>query len=376
MPPESVQHDLETSDLLTSWPANAPLALLASHGDGEFGRFSLAGSPSRMVELSGPSTIQELDQLLTTPAHAASAPTGRGWIIALGYELGARIEPAVTGYGSPESGPFWPEATLLRCDGVLFRPSGGTWSILGDPGAVPELAPPRDLECHAGTLRRTCSRQAYEENVAKAVEYIHAGDCFQVNLAQRMQCDFSGSVRCLAQTAFEISQPRYGAHLETGPGRAIVSMSPELFLEVNGADSQRTIRTRPIKGTLQSDANPDELLRSEKDAAELAMIVDLMRNDLGRICTPGSIAVNNPRTIETHKTIHHTTGDVSGTLQRDTSFGDLLRATFPPGSVTGAPKIRAMQIIETLEPIRRGPYCGAIGWLDDSGIYTASKSFD
>ena len=98
------------------------------------------------------------------------------------------------------------------------------------------------------------------------------------------------------------------------------------------------------------------------------MIVDLMRNDLGRICRPGSIAVQNPRSVETHKTIHHTVGEITGTLLPGTGMGQILAAAFPPGSVTGAPKIRAMQIIESIEPVRRGPYCGAIGWLDDSGM--------
>ena len=133
-----------------------------------------------------------------------------------------------------------------------------------------------------------------------------------------------------------------------------------MFLQL---DADATVQTRPIKGTRPSDGDPDELLRSEKDAAELNMIIDLLRNDLGRVCDYASVRVTQPRTIESHPTVHHGVATVRGTLHRDRGLSHLLRATFPGGSVTGAPKIRAMQIIEQLEPVRRGPYCGAAGLI-------------
>ena len=154
-------------------------------------------------------------------------------------------------------------------------------------------------------------------------------------------------------------------------------MSPELFLDVRRRpDGFRVARTRPIKGTLgaadtadtaEADAGPARLLASEKDAAELTMIVDLMRHDLGRVAIPGGVRVSRPRYVETHATVHHAVAEVEAVLRPDVDPAALLAATFPPGSVTGAPKIRAMQVIDRLEPVRRGPYCGAIGWLGDDG---------
>jgi para-aminobenzoate synthetase component 1 len=153
----------------------------------------------------------------------------------------------------------------------------------------------------------------------------------------------------------------YGGYLELPDGRCLLSLSPELFLDVESGT--RRVVTRPIKGTRPASVSEAELLASAKDAAELHMIVDLMRNDLGRICEFGSVQVPVARTIETHPTVHHGVGEVTGRLRDGVKLYELLRATFPGGSVTGAPKIRAMQIIDELEPVTRGPYCGAVGFV-------------
>jgi para-aminobenzoate synthetase component I len=151
---------------------------------------------------------------------------------------------------------------------------------------------------------------------------------------------------------------------------ALVCNSPELFLRVT-PDRQtggRQVVTRPIKGTRRRGPGMGAELRdSRKDQAELNMIVDLERNDLGRVCEIGSVKVTEPRTIEEHPTVYHGAATIEGTLRSDVGLVDLLRATFPGGSITGAPKIRAMQIIDELEPARRGPYCGAIGYLSCDG---------
>jgi anthranilate/para-aminobenzoate synthase component I len=145
----------------------------------------------------------------------------------------------------------------------------------------------------------------------------------------------------------------------------LISNSPELFLKV---DANRKVTTRPIKGTRpRREGMEKELLDSIKDQAELNMIVDLERNDLGRVCEIGSVKVTNPREIETHPTVYHGVATIEGQLRNDVGLVELLRATFPGGSVTGAPKIRAMEIIEELEPVRRGPYCGAIGYISADG---------
>ncbi|MBZ0173073.1 MAG: chorismate-binding protein, partial [Phycisphaerales bacterium] len=148
---------------------------------------------------------------------------------------------------------------------------------------------------------------------------------------------------------------------------------PELFLRYNA--STRRVTTRPMKGTRPISADPEELRHAEKDRAELNMITDLMRNDLGRVCAFGSVLVDAPRTIEMHgRSVLQATSTVSGTVRPRVSHSDLIAATFPPGSVTGTPKIRAMQLIQGLEPTPRGFYCGAIGWLDDSGDMELSVS--
>ena len=141
-------------------------------------------------------------------------------------------------------------------------------------------------------------------------------------------------------------------------------MSPELFLRVR---PDGAIATRPIKGTRPASADPRELLESAKDAAELAMIVDLMRNDLGRIAALGSVEVTEGRVLETHSTVHHGVAEIRARIRDGASWTEILAATFPPGSVTGAPKIRAMQIIDELEPSPRGFYCGALGFVSRSG---------
>jgi anthranilate/para-aminobenzoate synthase component I len=150
---------------------------------------------------------------------------------------------------------------------------------------------------------------------------------------------------------------------------ALICNSPELFFRVTVLpDGRRKITTRPIKGTRPRLPGMEAALRdSIKDQAELNMIVDLERNDLGRICEIGSVKVTEPRTIESHPTVYHGVATIEGTLRADVRFVDILRAMFPGGSVTGAPKIRAMEIIEELEPVRRGPYCGAIGYIDTDG---------
>jgi len=213
-------------------------------------------------------------------------------------------------------------------------------------------------------------RHEWPALVNQAIEYIRAGDIFQVNLARMLSMGVTGSPRSFATAALAEPQSTYGALMEwPDQDRTIVSMSPELFLHVDAAGS---IRSCPIKGTLPSDQPAERLISSEKDAAELAMIVDLMRNDLGRVCCPGTVQVVCPRRIESHRTLHHSVGEVSGQLQSGTSLRDILRATFPPGSITGAPKVRAMQIASELEAVPRGPYCGAIALLGQGDAMTLS----
>ncbi len=357
--------------LLAAWPRNRPLAMLASHGGGPFARFSFAAAPVSEHQLRGPETIETLRRELSGPAsgpdHAAEPlPTGRGHFVMLGYDLFRHLEPTAVAAKPPLDDRHWPDAILLRCEGGLLHHAGST-EVRGDPALVPDLEPRSLPDPFVDGLHPDPADVDYRRDVARVIEHVHAGDCFQANLAQRFGARFRGSVRSLAALAFEAAAPRYGAMLECGPGRAIVSMSPELFLETTPGRDGIAVRTRPIKGTRPSDRSVEELERSEKDAAELHMIVDLMRNDLGRVCRVGSVRVSQSRTIESHPTVHHGVAEITGMLRPELGVADLVLAAFPPGSVTGAPKVQAMRIIDELEPVRRGPYCGAVGWIDDSG---------
>jgi para-aminobenzoate synthetase component 1 len=199
--------------------------------------------------------------------------------------------------------------------------------------------------------------------------YVHEGDCYQVNFAQRFRAGFDGSPWAAYQVLRAMNPAPYGAYLNLPFGQ-VLSSSPEQFL---GLQASR-VTTRPIKGTrprladAAADARSrDALLGSAKDRAENLMIVDLLRNDLGRVCRPGSIAVPQLFAVESFATVHHLVSTVSGELAEGKDALDLLRACFPGGSITGAPKLRAMQIIDELETAARGVYCGAVGWIGVDG---------
>jgi para-aminobenzoate synthetase component I len=210
---------------------------------------------------------------------------------------------------------------------------------------------------------------AYRRAFGRIQTYIRDGDCYQVNLARRYVASADGD----AWTAYRRLRSRnpspFGAYLHL-PFCRVLSASPERFLELRGD----RVETRPIKGTRPRAADPArdaalarELAASAKDRAENLMIVDLLRNDLGKSCIPGSIAVPRLFEVEHHPTVHHLVSTVTGRLRPDCDAIDLLRGCFPGGSITGAPKLRAMQIIEELEPHRRGLYCGSIGYIGFDG---------
>ena len=218
-------------------------------------------------------------------------------------------------------------------------------------------------------LRSNFSRDTYCRTVLRAKEYVAAGDIYQVNLSQRFQCEVDASppeLYCMLRAS---NPAPYCAYLDIGEAQ-ILSTSPECFLKIDGHD----VITRPIKGTrprgattVEDDRLVRELLASPKDNAELLMITDLERNDLGRVCEFGSVRVSELVRVETYATVHHLVSTVEGTLRPDVSHVDCVRACFPGGSITGAPKIRAMEIIDELEPHARGVYTGAIGLFGSNG---------
>lgn len=234
------------------------------------------------------------------------------------------------------------------------------------------------------TTTSNFTRDSYRAMILRAKEYIAAGDVYQVNLSQRFQCDVDETAADVYLALRTANPAPYCAYLDIGDAQ-ILSSSPECFLNIH----DQHVVTRPIKGTrarqpvaverasrpfdasgqtgetpvLRDDPAIRELLASPKDNAELVMITDLERNDLGKVCEFGSVSVRELKRVETYATVHHLVATVEGTLRDDVSHVDCVRACFPGGSITGAPKIRAMEIIDELEPHARGVYCGAIGYF-------------
>ncbi len=220
-------------------------------------------------------------------------------------------------------------------------------------------------------IRSNFSKTDYLATVQRAKAYIASGDVYQVNLSQRLSTSTDLPPAELYACLRQLSPVPYGAYLHCGDFH-ILSASPERFLHFS--PSCRTVETRPIKGTRPRGLTPEldrklatELLHSEKDLAELLMIVDLERNDLGRVCEIASIHVPERVALESYSNIHHLVATVRGTLRSDADRIDLLKSCFPGGSITGAPKIRAMELIDELEPTNRGVYTGAIGYFGFDG---------
>jgi para-aminobenzoate synthetase component I len=220
-----------------------------------------------------------------------------------------------------------------------------------------------------GAITSNFSRQEYAKAFDAVQQYLHAGDCYQVNLAQRFAAPASGDAFAAYLELRQLSPAPYAAFLDW-PQAQILCASPERFLRVQ----EGCVETRPIKGTRPRNADPaedarlaEELRHHPKDQAENLMIVDLLRNDLGKSCVPGSVRTPELFQLESFANVHHLVSTVQGRLQDGRDALDVLRDCFPGGSITGAPKQRAMEVIEQLEPHRRGVYCGAIGYVGHDG---------
>lgn len=265
-----------------------------------------------------------------------------------------------------ESRRWWlvgagPDANLGRAAGEIAERLGSAPTAPA-PIDLPAAAPAR-------VAASSFERGAYVRAVQRAIEYIAAGDIFQVNLSQRFQAHWPHGGRRLYARLRALNPAPFAAWLGFD-GVTIASSSPERFLMSEGG----RVETRPIKGTRPRGATPaederlrEELLSSAKDRAELTMIVDLERNDLGRVCRYGSVRVTEQLVLEQYPTVYHLVSTIVGELHTGRSLVDLLKATFPGGSITGAPKIRAMEIIDELEPTRRSVYTGSVGYIGFDG---------
>ena len=320
--------------------------LLESVEHGRLGRFSLVGAGSRLVDLG--------------EAEACGEPV----VGFVSYDHVARLEPTVP---LPGAGPDLPESRFVVAN-VLVRfdhVSGMAEVLCGDPAEVEALldAPLGEIPsadgAQAGSLRRLPSRHEYERTVRAAKDHIRGGDAFQIVLSQRAERPTSAGAIQLYRSLRRVNPSPYLFLLELDDGLALVGSSPETLVKAEG----RRASVNPIAGTIaRSEGDAARLLRSEKDRAEHVMLVDLGRNDLSRVCVPGSVEVQRLMEAERFSHVTHLVSEVVGTLRDDVSHFDLLRACFPAGTVSGAPKVRAMQIISELEGYRRGPYGGAVGY--------------
>lgn len=226
-----------------------------------------------------------------------------------------------------------------------------------------------------GPMAPDLSLEAYQQAILRIQDYIQAGDCYQVNFTQRFRAPCSGDSWAAYCALREACPTPFSGFQSLPDDGAVLSLSPERFVRIR----EGQVETRPIKGTRprgltpeEDAANAAELLASPKDRAENLMIVDLLRNDLGRSCRIGSVSVPELFSLESYPNVHHLVSSVTGVLADDKDALDLIAGSFPGGSITGAPKIRAMQIIDELEPTRRGLYCGSLMYLDVRGEMDSS----
>ena len=332
------------ADLIARLPADAPVAIVRDRG-----RTIIGLSPSELIEGKGVQALSQLDRM-----------TGGWWAGFVAYDLGRAIERV------PEKNPptGLPDVSFARFDTRIVIDDNGIVDIDGNDAEVDELlssSAGRRRYGNAPHWRSSLDHAEYECALAAIREHLLAGDCYQVNLTRTLTADAALDAGALFQSLRMRHPAPHDALICLGDV-AIVSASPESFLRVEG----RRVTTRPIKGT---SSDRWQLATSAKDRAENVMIVDLARNDLGRVCEYGSVRVRELFSLEEHPGLYHLVSTIDGELRDHVTLGDLIRATFPPASVTGCPKPRVVQIIEELEPTRRGVYCGAIGFVDtDRGV--------
>jgi para-aminobenzoate synthetase component I len=384
------------------------LALLESARPGRNARWTyLTADPLAVLEEPSPGSdpfaaarqlVARLDRAV--PAAADATPFVGGLIGYLAYDLGHALERLPTIAADDQGLPL---LRLALHDWVIAwdRHTGAAWlggrSLDGDVGRLDRrladvrarIHGPRsggavavdDGQSAGLRFRSSLDRPEYEAGVDAVRSFIARGDIYQANLTRRLETPFSGDPWPLYRRLRTGDPSLFSAYLDLGRApdgtpRAILSASPEPFLSVDRAGR---VKTNPIKGTRRRGRTREEdralaceLLASGKDRAENVMIVDVLRNDLGRVCRPGSVRVPRLCRLERTAAVQHLVSTVTGQLAPGRDAFDLLAATFPGGSITGAPKIRAMELLEELEPVRRGPYTGALGWIGPDGAMATS----
>ncbi|MCQ8877156.1 aminodeoxychorismate synthase component I [Pseudoalteromonas shioyasakiensis] len=317
----------------------------------------------------------QLNKLNDTKAHP-ELPFNGGWLGYFGYDFGRVIETL------PEAAIYdidMPQLAVgLYPDALIYDKQQSGWFYIAQPNTdrlalylsfLDNTTKQRTPFAITQDWSSNMTKAQYTDKFAKIQAYLKTGDCYQINLAQRFKAQYQGSAWHAYCTLREANKAPFSSFINH-PDGAILSISPERFIAIKDG----RIQTKPIKGTLPRcvDEIADQqqavrLQQSSKDRAENVMIVDLLRNDLGKVAKPGSVKVPSLFAIESFPAVHHLVSTVTGELSDDKTAVDQLKAAFPGGSITGAPKIRAMEIIEELEPHRRSVYCGSIGYLSACG---------
>jgi para-aminobenzoate synthetase component 1 len=376
---------------------HAPGAVLLDSGrpDADRGRFDILSAwPLETLapasHESGTAFLQRLRERLARMGEADlpeehPLPFAGGLIGYLAYDFGRLLEPLPS---QAVDDLHLPSARLgLYAWALISDHQSGTSQLVFHPSIDDEARerliglfeqPPATDDTRfqlAGPFTPDINAPQYQQAIERIHAYIHAGDCYQVNYAQRFRAEYRGDPWAAYQALRVACPTPFAGYLSLPEGDAVLSLSPERFVRV----SQRQVETRPIKGTRPrgKDATEDaayaaELLSSPKDRAENLMIVDLLRNDLGRTCRTGSVKVPELFSLESYPNVHHLVSAVTGELAMGKDALDLIGGSFPGGSITGAPKIRSMQIIDELEPSRRALYCGSLLYLDVRGEMDSS----
>ncbi len=378
---------------LFSWVADEPWSMFLDSGypDIDKGRYDfIVSRPAITLETYGDTTyINDNNSKTTSTAdpllllqqylgnsnnNLSGLPFCGGAVGYLAYDLGRRLETlpasAVKDIDMPEMAVGIYDWSLIVDHHLRrtwlssfgrFEKTALIWQELQDLFAKPATKNTNEFFV-TSDIKSNLSRAQYGLAFDSVKKYIHDGDCYQVNLSQRFSADFVGDSWAAYRRLRTLNPAPFAAYLNL-PAGAVLSSSPERFLSVTG----NQVETKPIKGTMRRSVFAYEdkalaacLLENEKDRAENLMIVDLLRNDISKSCDAGSVVVPQLFALETYATVHHLVSTIAGRLQKGKHALDLLRGCFPGGSVTGAPKLRAMEIIEELEPHRRSVYCGSI----------------
>jgi anthranilate synthase component 1 len=375
---------LDLLDLHRSAPARYPLLLESAAAGTAQGRWDLllATKGESIRAREGERFLEALDRewrARRIPREEPRWPFRGGWALYLGYELAGEIEPVLS---LPPAPGALPVALALRCPAAILRDraSGECVAVaetahagmldaieadIAAPGALPPLpewTPPQDLD--------EDEPSRFTDGVRRVLDYLAAGDVFQANISRGWNARFARAPQPAELfQRLRAHNPAPFAGVLAGEGFAVVSASPERLVSVRGD----VVETRPIAGTRPRFEGDDDAARirdlvgNPKERAEHVMLIDLERNDLGRVCVPGSVEVDELMTVESYAHVHHIVSNVRGRLRADATPGAVIAAVFPGGTITGCPKVRCMQVIAELEGRGRGAYTGAFGWLNRDG---------